>query len=399
MPNLQNLRPISLLPVPEKILEKCIYNCCKSFLFDHVDNNQFAYRPFGSTTSATILMHDIITKYIDSSEVTAVIVIAFDLSKAFDTVPHHKLLRKLDDFHDIPKSFIRWLNNYLYNRKQRVKLGGALSSCRNVTSGVPQGSLLGPVCFSLYVNDLCVENQIPNVNCTTLKYADDTNVIFPVYRDSDVSNNIASVIDFVSNWCFGNCLKLNKNKTKVLPISKGNIHLEIPDHNEFIVNELLYLGIIFNNQLNWNSHITRIVRICSSRLYALRILKPILSKPNLISVYFSLIRSVIEFSTPTFCEINKKQLQQLNSIQRRAHNIICSYLCHCEILPDLNSRRTYLVKKFFYNIVKNHEHVLHKHLPSVLPSGRMRVEHIRTSKRLNSFFSVATQVFNEQYRR
>ena len=177
--NLLKLRPISLLPIVSKILEKSILKLYRVPLIKCYDNNQFAYRCKSSTVSALIAIHDTILKLLDNVSVNAVRVITFDMSRAFDRIPHHLLLSCLSQC-DLPKraAFVNWLNSYLCGRLQRVRLSNVRSSCVPVTSGVPQGSILGPILFSVYLSSYdCIS---PNVQ--VVKYADDVSLIVPVFK-------------------------------------------------------------------------------------------------------------------------------------------------------------------------------------------------------------------------
>ena len=175
------------------------------------------------------------------------------------------------------------------------------------------------------------------------------------------------------------------------------MNLELPDLLlPKIVAKMTYLGFVFNKDLNWNDHFARIVSICSSRLYALSILKDIVLKKDLISIYFSLCRSICEYATPVFCHITSDQLALLNGIQHRAHNIICFFNCHCNILPEIVCRRNKLILDCFRNIVNNVEHPLHKVIrDTFLPSGRIRLDNIKTARRMNSFFPWTSIVYND----
>ena len=146
-PTLDQLRPISLLPVPEKILEKAVMFNCKKSIIRLIDQNQFAYRPFGSTVCATTLMYDTCVNFTDQKNVSNVLVFSFDLSKAFDTVPHDLLLYKINELcmsDLLSYGFLTWCTSYLSNRRQNVCVGSILSDSILCTSGVPQGSILGP---------------------------------------------------------------------------------------------------------------------------------------------------------------------------------------------------------------------------------------------------------------
>jgi hypothetical protein len=203
-------------------------------------------------------------------------------------------------------------------------------------------------------------------------------------------------VNYVSNWCVTNKLTLNKSKNKILPICKHNVNLYI-SQNYDIVSEFVYLGMYFNSSLSFDSHVKFVTTVCSKRLYALRILKPLLCKQDLVLVYFSVIRSMIEYSAQTFCGLNNKLNSKLQSIQRRAHNIVCHKNCHCDIFISTFQRRNLLTERLFSKIVKNCNHPLRSILPTQLPSGRFCEDYCRTSRRQNSFIFYATHLYNAKH--
>ena len=167
-PSVDNLQPISLLPTPMKILERFVLQVMKSTIFQHYGENPFGFRPQSSTACALIAIDDFITSAFDRTDVEGVQVIAYDLSKAFDKLKYDVILSRLCECKVSP-AIVSWFVSYFTNRKQFVKIGTDFSQVINVTSGVPQGSVVGPFVFSLVAGSFDFESE----NCKVIKYADD----------------------------------------------------------------------------------------------------------------------------------------------------------------------------------------------------------------------------------
>ena len=207
-----NYRPISVLPSFSKFLERIIYNR----LYDYLTNlhilcdNQFGFRKNHSTTLALIDLHEKISSAIDRGELA--VGVFLDLSKAFDTVNHSILFDKLEHY-GIRGLALKWIKSYFSNRLQFVEYNGYVSSRANIMCGVPQGSILGPLFFLLYINDIINTSTILQL----ILFADDTNV-FVSHKDKDCLTNILNAeLNKLSLWFRANRLSLNlKEKNKFI---------------------------------------------------------------------------------------------------------------------------------------------------------------------------------------
>ena len=394
-PALNSLRPISLLSLPAKLLEKAVLLFVKDGLERLIDIYQFAYRSHSSTTCAIIRIHDFVTTCLDESKSKAVSLIFLDLAKAFDSVPHRLLLKKLYNFslsnnNVLPLGFLYWVDNYLCNRFQCTRFKGITSDLTLLSSGIPQGSLIGPILFSIFVSDLNAIN-LPVKNGIIVKYADDTVLGTCIYNDTSI---VKYNYDVVAAWLCDNFLRLNHDKSNELVIPKTNF-----DVNDLPVivsrtDSMNYLGFVLNKQFNFTSHIDYICKTASKRIHCLRIIKPLVRKDQLLTVYFSTIRSILEYASPVFCHLPISLAVKLNKIQNRIIKLIN---CNCENfnckicnIQTLSVRRDIASQKLFINVLKNPSHVLFQLRPRSLPSGRLEIPICKTNRRQNSFFPYRT---------
>ena len=267
--NVGHYRPISLLPVLSKMLEKLVV---KKFILpvvrDKVSSTQFAYisRPGSGTIPALILAYHRILEFLDSSS-GAVRVLTVDFAKAFDSILHSRILSACKLF-DIPVFVMEWVRCFLSSRKQRVVVDGTVSSWISISSGVPQGSVVGPVLFCLAVDSL----SPVCANSAVIKYADDVTFLHFVRNVSD--DALQCEWDNLESWSRLMMLPLNFQKCKVMDIvTKKNLSLSIIHSSDglFIqnVDDLSFLGVTFCNNMRWNLHFEKIIKKVCKRFYIL----------------------------------------------------------------------------------------------------------------------------------
>ena len=252
-----NYRPISLLPVVGKIFERVIYNRMNQYLtkYQILQNCQFGFRSKRSTIDALITLIEEVRQDWDSNN-TKTQCTFIDLKKAFDTVDHTLLLEKCDAYgfrgpvFDLPKS-------YLKNRQQYVATKTKRSQNKNVNYGVPQGSILGPLLFIIYINDIELnENSESNL----ILYADDT-VIKTTAKNSDLTGKHQEALDKTASWLEKNKLTLNEDKTKTMILSKKRSDKSDVKMNGIVIEEkqsFRYLGVVIYSKLSFIDHITKI---------------------------------------------------------------------------------------------------------------------------------------------
>ena len=253
---MDNYRPISLLTSISKLFEKVVFTQLHDYFHKNqlFYSSQYGFRKLHSTEFAALELTDRTLKYIDDRDVS--LAIFMDLSKAFDTLVHHILLKKLN-YYGIEGPALVWFSSYLTGRQQYVELDGVSSSFSQLSAGVSQGSILGPLLFLIYMND------IPNAS-TFFKYAlyaDDTTLFSTINISAGATHEINNHISKVYDWLAVNKLSLNVKKTKYIVFHAINKNIEgvIPELsiNGIIIERVQnfnFLGIFFNKHMFWKTH-------------------------------------------------------------------------------------------------------------------------------------------------
>lgn len=291
-----NYRPISVLPILSKVYEKILHNRLLMYLdsINFLFTRQYGFRSQSNTLSATV---DLVTKIknnIDSKNIAVGIFI--DLKKAFDTVSHSLLLHKLKCI-GIKGNAFNIFESYLSNRNQIVKIDQHESSPLPITCGVPQGSILGPLLFLIYINNL---HELELQGHLTL-YADDTCLFYFGRSLDDVIQRAQKDLDLLAEWFKYNLLTINITKTSYVvfaaknKILKENQHLYINGETIERKYQEKYLGLILDSGLTWKAHIDYIKPKITSLTGALRNVVHLLPKPIRINIYNALVKPHLEY--------------------------------------------------------------------------------------------------------
>lgn len=332
-----NYRPISLLPQLDKIYEAILYNQLSKYLEirNVLDPLQYGFRQGRGCNEAVAMMINTISKVLETGSST--LVISLDISKAFDSVDHRILMRKLN-FLGIRGLSYDVLYSFLLNRRQVVKIDTSLSIPESVDLGVPQGSNLGPLLFNLMINDI---SEI-NIKSKLLKYADDIIMILPLEKNNPIlnANSLQSDIDTIMEYYQMNLLKVNLTKSKCILVG-NNTHEELDiilDGNSIIkCKELTYLGCVIDDELKFTSHVDKISKSMGSAINALRYLSTMLSVDALIQFYHAHIQSHVIYAGFMLMHCRSIDIERLQRLQKKALKIIYG-------LPDTYST-TDLFKK------------------------------------------------------
>ena len=326
-----NYRPISLLPVLSKVLERIIYEK----LVAHLDANdvlypkQFGFRKHHSTTDAILCLFGDLLPCLDRKSMLVSIFI--DLKKAFDTVPHELILAKLEKI-GVRDTELCWFKSYMNNRRQFVQIGNSKSEVTNMRIGVQQGSLLGVLLFQLLINDL---PQCLKFSCSIL-YADDTTIFVHGKSLRFLRTKLQADLDNLSNWLLVNGLKLNVSKTKVMVFeAQGltpNIALEIDGQMIENVTSFKFLGLNVCADLSFKSHLCQIRQRLSQAIFILRKLAYILPLSCLRTLYYAYFHSHLSYCMIIwFPLLTSAERDSLYKMQKRAVRIISGAkpLQHC----------------------------------------------------------------------
>ena len=406
-----NYRPISLLSSVGKIMERCVHKHMYNYLMQHqvLTPFQSGFVQGDSTTFQLLHTYHTFCNAVDSGkEVRAVFC---DISKAFDRVWHRGLIHKLSGI-GCSNKVTKWFSSYLTGRKQRVVLNGQASDWTSVQAGVPQGSILGPLLFLIYINDI-----VKDIGCSIRLFADDTSLYIIVESPQTAANLINADLSNIDEWAADWLVNFHAKKSFSMVLTRK---LHPPQHPPLFMNNTMlpetdthkHLGLTLTNSCTWSKHINEISSKAWIRLNLMRTLKFRICRKSLEHMYHTFIRPLLEYCDVVWDNCSAENKKQLESIHVEAGRIItgATKLCSIERLfkdlgwESLQSRRNKHKLIIFYKILNG---ITPDYLSELVPpmihettrynlrnSNDIQTMHANTNLYYNSFFPSTIRAWN-----
>ena len=406
----QNYRPISLLPCLSKVFERCVFKDVYNYLIrtKKISTLQAAYSPGSSTEYQLLELYHIIAKSMEEGK--AIRFIFCDVSKAFDKVWHEGVIHKLKKS-GVRGKLLQWFESYLSNRRQCVIINGTKSDIKNISAGVPQGSILGPMLFLIYINDI-TEVVTSNVRL----YADDSTLFVTTDTDEEAAECLNENLELISAWADKWFVTFNATKTVGMNFRRSQQDNQTPVYMRGTeiksVDRHKHLGCTLQYNAKWAGHIEDITRKCSRRIDILRGLKYQLDRHTLEVLYKAYIKPIYEYACSVWCNCTKEQFEEIENLQLGALRVISGAIrgtSHQKIYTETNMTTTYDERErknltLFYKIYKGYappylSNILPQHTRQISDYALRNREDLRTlrcnTKLLsNSFFPSYVKKWN-----
>ena len=331
---LDNYRPVSTLPIFGKILEKILYSRIYNYLTSKgiIHKNQFGFRKHHSTSHAVNYSVNYVLDHLDKK--SHVIGVFLDLSKAFDTISHLKLLKKLE-FYGVRGKCLDIIASYLSDRHQYTNFKGSISNELPVDYGVPQGSVLGPLLFLVYINDIAHISERDEF----VMFADDTNIFIVGENEKEVFEYANEVLKNVEEFMFDNMLHINATKSCYMyfrPNVNMDERLSSARTREFrttcnitLCNQKLkqvksvkFLGVIIDDELRWDAHIEHLSNTLKSSIAMIKRIKKFIPVCEHRKLYDALFASHLSYCITSWGGVSEHKLSRIFSIQKRCVRLL-----------------------------------------------------------------------------
>jgi len=351
--SLTDFRPISVTSILSRLTEKMVVkNWLMPAIPDGYLDDQFGFRPTGSTTCALVYLTHHVTEILETNSYVRCLCV--DFSKAFDVVDHNILSAKLAQLH-LPAQIFQWLLSFLTGRTQQVKVGTEMSEARPINRGTIQGSGIGPTDFIVMASDLRALSRTVN---KLFKYADDTTLLVPEHTDFSLEDEFMEL----KRWSENNKMILNLLKTKEIVFHRPNPSLYIPPvplSDIERVKSVKLLGVYLSDTLRFDEHVKYVLTVCGQRLYLLKTLRGQgLSRGHINTVFQSLIISRLAYAIPAWGGfLLQHQINKIDSFLARAFRF--GYTLEQTTLSNILCE----ADEKLYNSVQNPKHCIHGLLP------------------------------------
>ena len=408
--DIKNYRPISTLLIYSKIFEKLVHKRMVSFISKYkiIKANQFGFQSNKSTSDAILEFLENINDAFN--EHNYYLAIYLDFSKAFDTICHEILLKKIEHM-GFRGPIYEWLKSYLTNRNQFVTIGDKSSRLLSTKMGVPQGSTLGPLLFILYINDM----SNPLSNLKSIHFADDSTLHLPMKKNEDIAPRINSELEIVNSWLVSNKLYLNIDKTKYMMFSikdkPPDLTLNIGNSRIDRTNVQKFLGVYIDDRLTFGDHINKICSKISRSIGVIRRLKSIVPRNILKQLFYSFIYSKFTYGIVCYGSAYQNQIQRLKNVVKRAlklvlnSTVLSSTLLRRENILDFDLAYKYFCTVNMFKILRLNYHqslatkinsfqTFHPHQTRAVSSQNLTLPLYYLTKCQNSFIYRGLQFWN-----
>lgn len=408
--SLCNYRPISTLHFISKIFERVMYSRLDKYIcrFNLLTDGQFGFRKDLSTSDAVLQFTDAVYNTFNSKKY--LISVLLDFSKAFDTVNHSILLSKLQSM-GVRGSSLAWFRSYLSNRKQYVSLLNTSSELKNINAGVPQGSIIGPLLFLIYINDM----SKCSCDLKFVHFADDTTALIDGSNLDHLLDKVNCELHKIDDWLRTNKLSLNVEKSSYLIFSNcdksSNKRLAIRGSPLSLVNSAKFLGVMIDDRLSFKLHLNYVCDKISKSIGVMRKLSAFLPVHVLEKLYFSLIYPHLVYCVVVWGSSCRTGLARLHRLQNRTLRLLCrapdqsSEMCKHRKFLSISQIYQYFVaiKCYQYYILGNSNyflvkyvdlHVNHSHATRSQACSLLVNPFVPNSKFTSSFFYQSIKIWN-----
>ena len=313
--SLKNYRPVSLIPIVSKLFERDMYSQILAYIETFLSPYLFGYRQGYSTEQCLIVMLEKWKKALDGKKYAGAILT--DLSKAFDCLNHDLLISKLDAY-GFHKTALTFIYNYLKERKQRTKVNGSYSSWQKLKFGVPQGSILGPLLFNIFINDMFYFIKTTNI----ANYADDSTLYTVEGNIDDLLNTLENETSLILDWFRINEMKPNDDKCHLIVTNKDRVSVTLGNQTIKAADSVDLLGIKIDSNLNFNEHITNLCKMGNQKLHALARISKYLNEDKLKILMKTFIQSQFNYCPLVWMCHNRTLNNKINRLHERALRIV-----------------------------------------------------------------------------